>query len=101
MYLDISRDGVALRQADVTTDLYASYRGRLSRGTLLVLLAEHDAGELSEHADHVMVPVATLRRLAAGRVSEDDLGVMLATARERGRLSADGDAVHAPLERER
>lgn len=104
MYLDINDDGVTLRQPEVVTDFYASYYDRLAPERLAAVLAENDAGELLENRAHVMVPVATLRRLAAGRVPEGwdaDFEAMLETARSRGWLSDDGTAVRAHLERER
>ncbi|HEY2225770.1 hypothetical protein [Actinomycetospora sp.] len=104
MYLAIADDGVALRLPEVVTDLYASYRQRLTQERLAAVLAENDAGELSEDGAHVMIPVATLRRLAAGRVPEGwdaDFDGMLAYARTKGWLSEEGDAVRAHLERER
>lgn len=104
MYLAIARDHVALREPDVVTDLYASYQGRLTAQRLEAVLAENDAGEVQADGAYVMVPVATLRRLAAGRVPdgwEAEFDSMLARARDRGWLSAEGDSVRAPLERER
>jgi hypothetical protein len=104
MYLIIASDGVALQQPEVTTDLYASYRERLTADRLAAVLADHDAGELLVDGAHVMIPVATLRRLAAGRVPEGwdaDFDVMIAHARSRGWLSEDGSSVRAHLERER
>ncbi|GAA4877095.1 hypothetical protein [Actinomycetospora straminea] len=104
MYLAIATDGVELQQPERTNELYASYWERLGPDEITKLLAEHDAGELLPDFNHVMVPVATLRRLAAGRVPEgwdDDFAAMLAHAREKGWLSEDGEAVRAHLERER
>lgn len=104
VYLAIASDGVELREPEVVTDLYASYWERLGPDTIAAVLAKHDAGELSENRQHVMIPVATLRRLAAGRVPEGwdaDFDGMLAKARERGWLNEAGDAVQAHLERER
>lgn len=104
MYLAISHDGVALHEPEVVTDLYASYRERLTPDRLAAVLAEHDAGELLPDGAHVMISVATLRRLAAGRVPEgwgDDFAGMLVYARNKGWLSEKGDAVRAHLERER
>lgn len=104
MYLAISHDGVALHQPEVVTDLYASYRERLAPARLAAVLAEHDAGVPLPDGAHVMIPVATLRRLAAGRVPEgwdDEFDGMLAHARSKGWLSEEGDAVRAHLERER
>jgi hypothetical protein len=103
LYLAISTDGVDLRMPEHLTDLYASYRQRLTSDKIAEILAEHDAGELSEKADHVVVPVATLRRMAAGRVPESweaDFEGMLADARTKGRLTEDGTGISAPLERE-
>lgn len=104
MYLDIADDGVTLRLPEHTTDLYASYVERLSAVRISEILDEADAGSLSEDGAHVMVPVAALRRMAAGRVPEGwdaDFDAMIAHAREKGWLSADGTAVQAHLERER
>lgn len=104
MYLAIAHDGVTLQQPEVVSDFYASYHERLTAEKLGAVLAEHDAGELLPGASHVMVPVATLRRLAAGRVPEgwdDDFEGMLAYAGTKGWLSEDGQAVRAHLERER
>jgi hypothetical protein len=104
MYLTIASDGVALRQPEVTTDLYASYRERLTPDRLAAVLADHDAGELLVDGAHVMIPVATLRRLAAGRVPDGwdaDFDAMIAHARAQGWLSEDGGSVRAHLERER
>lgn len=104
MYLDIATDGVELRQPENVNDLYASYYERLGPDTITRLLAEYDAGELSEDRQHIMIPVATLRRMAAGRVPEGwdaDFDGMLEKARERGWLNEAGDAVQAHLERER
>ena len=104
MYLAISHDGVALHEPEVATDLYASYRERLTPQRLAAVLAEHAGGELLPDGAHVVIPVATLRRLAAGRVHEGwdaDFDALLDRARSTGRLSEDGGAVRAPLERER
>jgi hypothetical protein len=104
MYLAIADDGVTLHQPEVVTDLYASYHQRLTAERLGAVLAEHDAGEVLPGAAHVMIPVATLRRLAAGRVPdgwEADFAGMLEYARTKGWLSEDGEAVRAHLERER
>ena len=104
MYLAISRARVELRQPEVTTDVYASYWERMSPIDLTTALVDHDAGEVLEDGAHVMIPVATLRRLAAGRVPEGwdaDLDAMLDRARTQGWLSEDGAAVRAHLERER
>jgi hypothetical protein len=104
VYLAISNDGVALRQPEVVTDLYASYWERLTPDRIAAVLSEHDAGELLPDGAHIMIPVATLRRLADGRVPDGwdaELDSMLARARDLGWLSEDGDAVRAHLERER
>lgn len=104
MYLAIESHSVELKLPEHTTDLYASYWERLGPDTIAKVLADHDAGELSEDRQSVMIPVATLRRLAAGRVPEGwdaDFEAMLAKARERGWLNEAGDAVQAHLERER
>ena len=104
MYLFIASDGVDLRQPEVVTDLYASFRERLTPDRLAALLADHAGGELLTDGAHIMIPVATLRRLAEGRVPDGwdaDFEAMLAKAGERGFLNEEGDQVRAHLERER
>ena len=104
VYLAISDDGVDLHEPDVVTDLYASYWQRLGPDTIARVLAEHDAGELLPDHNHILIPVATLRRLAAGRVGDDwddRFAGMLDVARDRGWMDESGDAVRAHLERER
>lgn len=104
MYLTIANDGVELQQPEVVSDLYASYWERLMPDRLAALLEEHDAGEVTPDGAHVMIPVSTLRRMAAGRVPDGwdaDFEGMLVKARERGFLNEEGDAVRAHLERER
>jgi hypothetical protein len=62
-----------------------------------------DLGELSAGDTHLMVPVETIRRLAAGRVGpswEQDLAGMLAYATKKGWVSEDGTRVRAHLERD-
>ena len=104
MYLTITHDGVALRQPEVTTDLYASYLERLAPERMKTILVEEAGAELLPDGAHVMIPVETLRRLAAGRVPEGwdaDFEAMLEYARSKGWLNDEGDAVRAHLERER
>ena len=104
MYLAIAHDGVTLQEPEKVNDLYASYGERLTLDRLRTVLAEHAGAELLSDGAHVMIPVATLRRLAEGRVPDswdDDFETMLAHAREKGWLSEDGRAVRAHLERER
>lgn len=101
MYLAIAADGVTLHQPEVVTDLYASYWQNLGPDQIARVLTEHDAGELLDDRAHVAVPLATLRRLAEGRVADGWEADVLADARGKGRLNAEGDAVRAPLERER
>jgi hypothetical protein len=104
MYLGITDDGLTLHQPERTNDLYASYWQRLNPERIAAVLAEHGGGELTDDRAHVLVPVATLRRLAAGQVPEGwdaEFEAMLAKAREHGWLSDDGETVRAHLERER
>lgn len=68
------------------------------------LAASIDRAELGEILDtgHVMVPVATIRRMAGDRVGPgwaDDLAGMLAHAESKGWTSADGSVVRAHIER--
>lgn len=101
MYLAIAADGVTLHRPEHVTDLYASYWQNLGPDQIARILTEHDAGELLDDRAHVVIPLATLRRLAEGRVGDGWEADLLAEARTKGRLSDDGDAVRAPLERER
>ncbi|MFC4942395.1 hypothetical protein [Pseudonocardia sp. GCM10023141] len=68
------------------------------------LAASVDRAELGEILDsgHLMVPVATIRRMAGDRVGpgwDNDLAGMLAYAASKGWTSADGSRVRAHVER--
>ncbi|MEJ2869824.1 hypothetical protein WCD74_18800 [Actinomycetospora sp. OC33-EN08] len=103
MYLEIADDGVSLHQPEHVNDLYASYKQRLTPARLHEVMTEHAGGELLPDGNHVMIPVETLRRLAAGRVPEgweSDFEGMLSYARSKDWMNDDGTAVRAHLERE-
>ncbi|MCD2186177.1 hypothetical protein [Actinomycetospora soli] len=103
MYLTIADDGVTLHDPERVNDFYASYRQRLTPARLHEVMVEHAGGELLPDGNHVMVPVETLRRLAAGQVDEGwdhKFAGMLSYAQDKGWMSEDGTAVRAHLERE-
>jgi hypothetical protein len=65
-------------------------------------LSAASAGTMADD-DHAWVHVAAVRRLATGHVAEDwstRFDAMLAYARSKGWLDADGSAIRAHLERD-
>jgi 2,5-diketo-D-gluconate reductase A len=67
------------------------------------VLAAHGNGGGSDAEDHVTVRIASVRRLAAGRVGaewDDEFERMLAYARKKGWLTPDGDAIIAHIDRD-
>lgn len=103
MYLTIADDGVTLHEPERVNDFYASYKQRLTPARLHEVMVEHAGGELLPDGNHVLVPVETLRRLAAGKVDEgwdQKFAGMLSYAESQGWMSEDGTAVRAHLERE-
>lgn len=99
MYLEISRADARLAEPEVFTAFHVVRPAGLAPDEFTEALAAHGIGE--PDGDDVLVRVAAVRALAAGRVGpdwEDGFAGMLAYAGRKGWLSADGSAVRAHVE---
>jgi hypothetical protein len=103
LYFRISSESVELVAPDDVTSFHAVRSPELGQGELADIVRQADLGEVLPDGNHLMVPLATVRRMAAGRVGTDweqDFGSMIAYAERKGWLSDDGTRVRAHLETE-
>jgi hypothetical protein len=103
LYFRISSESVELVDPSDVTSFHAVCPAGLGHGELVDLVRREDLGEVLPAGGHLMVPLETVRRLAAGRVGpkwEQDFDAMIAYAARKGWLSEDGARVRAHLERE-
>lgn len=101
MHFLISADSVELVDPQDVTAFSVRCPAELDDGDLAASAERAGLGEVLE-SGHVMVPVATIRRMAGDRVGpswEDDLAGMLAYATRKGWTSEDGTRVRAHVER--
>lgn len=101
MYVRISRESVELVDPSDFSSFHAVYPAGLGHGELVDIVRREDLGEVLPAGGHLMVPLETLRRLAAGRVGptwEQDFDAMIAYAARKGWLREDGTRVRAHLE---
>jgi hypothetical protein len=101
MYFLISADAVELLDPQDMTAFSVRCPADLDDGTLAASAERAGLGEVLG-SGHVMVPVATIRRMAGDRVGpgwDDDLAGMLAYATRKGWTSEDGSRVRAHIER--
>jgi hypothetical protein len=102
MYFRITRDSVELIAPEDVTSFHAVCPADLSHDDLAESVRRADLGELLPEDTDLMVPVETIRRLAAGRVGPDweqDLAGMVAYATGKGWVDETGTRVQAHLER--
>ena len=100
MYFRISSDSVELVEPRDCTAFYAVCPPGLESSELIELVRREDLGEVLPSGGHLMVPLESVRRLAAGRVSPNwaqDFDAMIAYAARKGWLSEDGTRVRAHL----
>jgi hypothetical protein len=74
----------------------------LDRDALVAAVERADLGELLPGDGHLMIPVETVEKMAAGRVGPgwpDDLAAMLDYAAGKGWTSEDGSRIRAHIER--
>lgn len=101
MYFLISADAVELVDPQDVTAFSVRCPPDLSDGDLAASAERAGLGEVLG-SGHVLVPVATIRRMAGDRVGpgwDDDLAGMLAYAARKGWTSEDGTRVRAHIER--
>lgn len=103
MYFRITRDSTELVEPENVRAFHAVCPVDLGHDDLAESVRNAYLGELQGGDTHLMVPVDTVRRFAAGRVGptwEEDLAGMLAYAAKKGWVSEDGTRVRAHIERE-
>ena len=103
MYFRINSQSVELIEPDDVTSFHAVRPAGLGQGELAEIVQKEDLGEILPAGDHLMVPLGTVRRMAAGRVGPDweqKFDAMIAYAARKGWLSEDGTKVRAHLEAE-
>jgi len=103
MYFLISDDAAELVDPQDVTAFSVRCPADLDRDGLAASVEKAELGEILD-SGHVMVPVATIRRMAGDLVGPgwaDDLAGMLAYAASKGWTSADGSRVRAHIERVR
>ena len=103
MYVRITADGADLVEPENVRAFHAVVPADLTSEALQAGVADAGLGELLPDGEHLMVRVAAIRRLAAGRVPstwEDDLAGMLGYAASKGWTDEAGEAVRAHIERE-
>jgi len=104
LYFRISSESVELVEPDDVTSFHAVRAAELEQGELAEIVRKEDLGEVLSDGDHLMVPLETVRRMAAGRVApgwEPKFDQMIAYAAGKGWLSDDGTRVRAHLETSR
>lgn len=102
MYLKVERGSLSLEEPDNVRTFDVRCRESLTEADLRAVLTLADAGELIDGGRHVMVDVAAVRRLAAGRVHADWAGefeAMVQFAARQGWVSPDGRRVRAHVVR--
>lgn len=103
MHFRISSESVELIEPDDVTSFRAVRPAGLGQDQLAEIVRQEDLGEVLPGGGHLMVPLETVRRMAAGRVGpgwNQDFDSMIAYAERKGWLSDDGTRVRAHLETE-
>ncbi len=103
MYFRITTDAVDLIEPENVRAFHAVVPADLTEAEVAASVDRAGLGDLLPGADHLMVRVEAIRRLAEGRVGpgwEDDLGGMLAYARSKGWTDDSGERVRAHVERD-
>ena len=103
MYFRINNESVELVEPDDVRSFHAVRPVELAQGELAEIVRRQDLGEVLPDGAHLMVPLETVRRMAAGRVGpgwQQDFESMIAYAGRKGWLSDDGTRVRAHLETE-
>lgn len=101
MYFRITRDATELVDPQDVTAFHAVCPPGLDGAELAARVRDAGLGELLPD-DHLMVPVAAVRRYAAGQVGpswEQDLAGMVAYAARKGWTDESGTRIRAHIER--
>jgi hypothetical protein len=102
LYFHITADSAELVEPQDVTSFSAVCPADLGEDALAASVQRADLGELRPGGGHLMVPVQTIRRMAADRVGPgwpDDLEKMVDYAVARGWTDHDGTRVRAHIER--
>lgn len=102
MYLSIRRGSLSLEEPDNVRTFAVRCQEPLTDDDIRAVLRLAEAGELVDDGRHVMVDVAAVRHLAAGRVHADWAGefeAMVQFAARQGWVSPDGGHVRAHVVR--
>jgi hypothetical protein len=103
LYFRISSESVELVEPEDVRSFHAVRHADLAQDQLAEVVRHNDLGEVLPDGVHLMVPVETVRRMAAGRVGPDweqNFDAMIAYAERKGWLSDDRTRVRAHLETE-
>jgi hypothetical protein len=102
VYFRITEDGTELVDPQDVTSFSVVCPATFDHDDLTESVRRAGLGELLPDDDHLMVPVDTIRRFAAGHVGPewtDDLAGMVAYAASKGWVDEDGTRVRAHVER--
>jgi hypothetical protein len=102
VFFRITADSAELLEPQDVTSFSATCPADLDDERLAGSVRRAGLGELLAGAGHLMVPVATIRRMAAGRVGPgwpEDLAKMVDYAAGKGWTSEDGTRVRAHIDR--
>jgi hypothetical protein len=102
LHFRITAESVELVDPQDTRSFSVLCPADLGDDDLAAVVARAGLGEVLPGGEHLMVPVDTVRKMAAGRVGPDwpdDLSAMLDYAAGKGWASADGTRIRAHIER--
>jgi hypothetical protein len=102
LHFHITADGTELVDPEDVRSFSAVCPPELGRAELVESVRRDGLGELLAGDEHLMVPVDTVRRMAAGRVGPGwpaDLATMVEYAAGKGWTDRDGTRVRAHIER--
>jgi hypothetical protein len=102
LYFRIAGDSAQLVDPQDVASLSVQCPENLGHDDLVATVRRADLGELLPGDSHLMVPLDTIRRMAADQVGpgwSDDFAKMISYAASKGWTSEDGTQVRAHIER--
>jgi len=102
LYFRITNDSAQLVDPQDVRSFYVQCPEELGHDDLVDSVRRADLGELLPGDSHLMVPLDTIRRMAADQVDpgwSDDFAKMISYAASKGWTSEDGTRVRAHVER--